>query len=79
MFKFMSNIFPSIRSSIKKNFDSLLWMGFNSLKATEPLRGDSLLYLPSLFITCPGLNNATKEISNNSKTHDFIMTFSKNN
>ena len=37
------------------------------------------LYLPSLFISCPGLNNATKEISNNSKTHDLIMTFSKNN
>ena len=49
MFKFMSNIFPSIRSSIKKNFDSLLWMGFNSLKATEPLRGDSLLYIYQAF------------------------------
>ena len=49
MFKFMSNIFPSIRSSIKKNFDSFLWMGLNSLKATEPLRGDSLLYTYQAF------------------------------
>ena len=29
----------------KKNFFTLfLWMGFNFLKATEPLRGDSLLF-----------------------------------
>ena len=27
-----------------KLYDSFLWMGFNCLKATEPLRGDSLFF-----------------------------------
>ena len=25
-------------------YGTILWIGFNSLKATEPLRGDSLLF-----------------------------------
>ena len=37
------------------------------------------IQLPGLFMPCPGLNNARKEISNNSKNPDFIMTFSKDN
>ena len=28
----------------KQPYDPFLWMGFNCLKATEPLRGDSLLF-----------------------------------
>ena len=28
----------------KKLYDPFLWMGFNCLKATEPLRGDNLLF-----------------------------------
>ena len=28
----------------KKNYDPFLWMGFNSLKATEPLQGDRLFF-----------------------------------
>ena len=28
----------------KKNYGPFLWMGFNCLKATEPLRGYSLLF-----------------------------------
>ena len=27
-----------------KLYDSFLWMGFNCLKAAEPLRGDSLFF-----------------------------------
>ena len=50
---------------------------FQGYRATK--RRQFILYLPSLFISCPGLNNATKEIFNNSKNPDFIMTFSKNN
>ena len=30
--------------ALKKNHDSFLWMGFNCLKAKEPLSGDSLLF-----------------------------------
>ena len=29
------------------------------------------IYLPGLFMPCPGPNNATKEISNNSINHNF--------
>ena len=29
---------------LKKLFGPFLWMGFNCLKTTEPLRGDSLLF-----------------------------------
>ena len=28
----------------KKIYDLFLWMGFNSLKATEPLQGDRLFF-----------------------------------
>ena len=28
----------------KKVYDPFLWMGFNYLKAAEPLRGDSLIF-----------------------------------
>ena len=30
---------------LKKNYGPLFWMGFNCLKSTEPLRGDSLLFI----------------------------------
>ena len=54
VFKFRSNIFPSISSSIKKKlYGTFLWMGFNFLKATEPLRGDSLLFATK-FPEIPG-------------------------
>ena len=34
---------------LKKNFyDLFLWMGFNGLKATEPLQGDSLLFTTTI-------------------------------
>ena len=46
VFKFRSNIFPSIGSSIKK-------MGFNCLKVTEPLQGGSLLFTTK-FSEIPG-------------------------
>ena len=29
-----------------ETYDPFLWMGFNCLKATEPLRGDSLPFTP---------------------------------
>ena len=32
-------------SQTKKLYDPFLWMGFNCLKATEPLQGDSLLFI----------------------------------
>ena len=32
------------RSKKKKPYGPFLWMGFNCLKATEPLQGDSLLF-----------------------------------
>ena len=34
----------SLVIDLKKLHDSVLWMRFNCLKATEPLRGDSLLF-----------------------------------
>ena len=37
----------------KKLFGSLLWMGFNCFKATEPLRGGSLLFTTK-FSEIPG-------------------------
>ena len=40
----------------KKPYGPFLWMGFNCLKATEPLRGDNLLFtfkLPSILIKFP--------------------------
>ena len=30
--------------NLKKLFGPFLWMGFNCLKTTEPMRGDSLLF-----------------------------------
>ena len=36
-----------------KLYDPFLWMGFNCLKATEPLRGDSLLFTTK-FPAIPG-------------------------
>ena len=38
--------------SKKTLYNPFLWMGFNCLKATEPLRGDSLLFInKSLGVT----------------------------
>ena len=37
----------------KKCYDPFLWMGFNCLKATEPLLGDSLLFTTK-SPRCPG-------------------------
>ena len=40
----------------KKPYGPFLWMGFNYLKATEPQRGDNLLFtfkLPSMIIKFP--------------------------
>ena len=52
--KFRSNIFPSTRSNIlKKLYGPFLWMGFNCLKATEPLRGVALLFTTK-FPEIPG-------------------------
>ena len=35
--------FQKTLESLKKLYDPFLWMGFNCVKAAEPLRGDSLL------------------------------------
>ena len=34
------------KRTYKKFYDRFLWMGFNYLKDTEPLRGDTLNFLP---------------------------------
>ena len=42
----------------KKLYGSFLWMGFNYLKALEPLQGDSLLFTKGNLIFCSmGLTN----------------------
>ena len=45
-FKFMCEQRFPIILLLKKNifYSSFLWLGFNCIKATEPLRGDSLLF-----------------------------------
>ena len=37
------NFILNVRLSSKHGFVTFLWMGFNHLKATEPLQGESLL------------------------------------
>ena len=32
-------------TNLKKLYGPFLWMGFNCLKATEPIRGGSLLFI----------------------------------
>ena len=38
------SIIFSLKLLLKKNCDSFLWMWFNCLKVTKPLRGDGLLF-----------------------------------
>ena len=38
------NLVSWIENKQKKRYGPFLWMGFNWLKATEPLQGDSLLF-----------------------------------
>ena len=42
-----------ISDVIKKLYGLFLWMGFSCLKATEPLRGGSLLFTTK-FLESPG-------------------------
>ena len=47
-------------NSFKKHYGPFFWMGFNCFKATEPLRGDSLLFntnsreIPGTHLIDPG-------------------------
>ena len=42
-----------LQRNLKKLYDHFLWMGFNCLKATEPLRGGNLLFTTK-FPEIPG-------------------------
>ena len=45
LYKKKNKLIVSNFPNLEKNFTApFLWMGFNCLKATEPLRGDSLLF-----------------------------------
>ena len=50
---FWNSIKIIVFAGLLKLYDPFLWMGFNCLKATEPLRGDSLLFTTK-FPAIPG-------------------------
>ena len=52
---YLKQLTCKVLSISKKVYDPFLWMGFNCLKATEPLRGDSLLFITK-FPKCYGTN-----------------------
>ena len=39
----------NLSKNLKKNYAHFLWVGFNCLKATVPLRGDSLLFTTKIL------------------------------
>ena len=59
----------------KKLYDPFLWVGFNCLKATELLQGDSLLFFFYIYYTCYSLVKLFRHLLSTSHKYSCLGKF----